>query len=64
VLSQLFVLSYLGMGVPVVIAGYAVVHGQGLVGAAREYAIGLIVLAVFALAALARTSTARRVRAA
>jgi MFS family permease len=64
VLSLLFVLSYLGMGVPVVIAGYAVVHGQGLVGAAREYAIGLIVLAVFALAALARTSRNRRVRAA
>ena len=64
VLSLLFVLSYLGMGVPVVIAGYAVVHGQGLVGAAREYAIGLIVLAVFALAALARTSRNRRVRTA
>jgi MFS family permease len=59
VLSLLFVLSYLGMGGPVVIAGYLVVHGQGLVGAAREYAIGLIVLAVFALAALARTSRNR-----
>ena len=59
VLSLLFVLSYLGMGVPVVVAGYAVVHGQGLIGAARDYAIGLIVLAVFALAALARNPRAR-----
>lgn len=60
VLSLLFVLSYLGMGVPVVAAGYAVVHGQGLVGAARDYAIALIVLAAFALAALARTGGNRR----
>ena len=64
VLSLLFVLSYLGMGAPVVVAGYAVVHGQGLIGAARDYAIGLIVLAAFALAALARTSRIRRGQAA
>jgi Major Facilitator Superfamily len=60
VLSLLFVLSYLGLGVPVVIAGYAAVHGQGLVGAARDYALCLIALAAFALAALARSSGNRR----
>jgi len=59
VLSLLFVVSYLGMGVPAVAAGFLAVHGAGLIGAARDYGIALIVLAVAALAALYRTRRAR-----
>jgi MFS family permease len=55
VLSLLFVVSYLGMGVPAVAAGFLAVHGAGLTGAARDYGAALIVLAVLALGALART---------
>ncbi len=64
VLSLLFVIAYLGMGAPVVVAGYAVGHGPGLTGTARDYAIGLIGLAVLALAAMARTRRAVRAGAA
>jgi MFS family permease len=49
VLSLLYVVSYLGMGVPAVVAGFLTVHGAGLIGAAREYGAALIVLAVLAL---------------
>jgi MFS family permease len=59
VLSLLFVVSYLGMGVPAVAAGFLAVHGAGLIGAARDYSIALIVLAAVALAALYRTRRAR-----
>jgi MFS family permease len=59
VLSLLFVVSYLGMGVPAVAAGFLAVHGAGLTGAARDYGVALIVLAVLALGALARTRRAR-----
>ena len=52
-LSLLFVVSYLGMGVPAVAAGFLAVHGAGLIGAARDYGVALIVLAALALAALA-----------
>jgi MFS family permease len=55
-LSLLYVVSYLGMGVPAVAAGFLVVHGQGLIGAAREYGAALIVLAALALVGLARTA--------
>jgi len=54
VLSLLFVVSYLGLGVPAVAAGFLAVHGPGLIGAARYYGAGLIVLAVLALLALVR----------
>jgi predicted MFS family arabinose efflux permease len=54
VLSLLFVISYLGLGVPAVAAGYLATHGAGLIGAARYYGAALIVLAVFALLALVR----------
>jgi hypothetical protein len=59
VLSLLFVVSYLGMGVPAVAAGFLAVHGAGLTGAARDYGVALIVLAVAAFAALLRTRRAR-----
>jgi MFS family permease len=58
VLSLLFVVSYLGMGVPAVAAGFLAVHGAGLIGAARDYGIALIALGVVALAALYRTRRA------
>jgi hypothetical protein len=55
VLSLLFVISYLGMGVPAVAAGFGATDGLGLLGAARVYGIALIVLAGLAAAGLRRT---------
>ncbi|WHT23201.1 MFS transporter [Crossiella sp. CA-258035] len=52
VLSLLFVVSYLGFGVPAVVAGVLVVHGPGLVGAALIYGGVLIALALLALVRL------------
>jgi MFS family permease len=46
VLSLLFVVSYLGLGVPAVAAGFLALHSPGLIGAARYYGAALIVLAV------------------
>jgi MFS family permease len=54
VLSVLFVVCYLGMGVPAVAAGFLVVHGGGLIGTTRVYALFVIVLAAAALVGLAR----------
>ncbi|MDN3359612.1 MFS transporter [Actinomadura sp. DC4] len=59
VLSLVFVVSYLGMGVPAVVAGVLVVHGGGLLVTAREYGIAVIVLAAVALPGLLRHGTAR-----
>jgi MFS family permease len=59
VLSLLFVISYLGMGVPAVAAGFGATDGLGLLGSARVYGIALIVLAGFALAVLRRTRAVR-----
>jgi len=55
VLSLVFTVSYLGMGVPAVAAGFLAVHGAGLTGAARDYGAAVIAAAVIALAALSRT---------
>jgi MFS family permease len=55
VLSLLYVVCYVGMGVPAVIAGVLVVHGGGLVQTSREYGITVIVLALAALAGLVRS---------
>jgi MFS family permease len=60
VISLLFVISYLGMGVPSVAAGYLTVHGQGLIGATRQYGVALIVLGVLALTGLSVRSRTRR----
>jgi MFS family permease len=57
VLSIVYVLSYLALGLPAVIAGMLAVHG-GVLATAREYGAAVMVLAVLALAGLAR----RRVR--
>lgn len=55
VLSLLFVVSYLGMGVPAVAAGFGATDGLGLLGSARDYGIALIVLAGVALVGLRRS---------
>jgi hypothetical protein len=55
VLSLLFVISYLGLGVPAVAAGFGASHGLGLLGSARDYGVALIVLAALSLAGLRRT---------
>lgn len=59
VLSLLFVVSYLGMGLPAVIGGVLVVHGGGLLVTAREY--GLTVIALAGLALLNRSTLDRSV---
>jgi hypothetical protein len=55
VLSLLFTVSYLGLGVPAVAAGFLAAHGAGLIGAARDYGVALIVLAALAFVALSRS---------
>jgi MFS family permease len=52
VLSLLYVMTYLGMGIPAVIGGVLVVHGGGLIDTAREYGAAVVVLALVALAGL------------
>jgi MFS family permease len=52
-LSTVYVASYLALGLPAVVGGFLVVHG-GLLPAAREYGVAVMVLAAIALAALAR----------
>ena len=59
VLSVLFLISYLGLGLPAVAAGFRVVHGGGLVGTARDYGVALIVLAALAAGGLLRTRERR-----
>jgi hypothetical protein len=56
VLSLLFVISYLGMGIPAVAAGFGATDGLGLLGSAKDYGVALIVLAALALAGLRRTA--------
>ncbi len=52
-LSTVFVVCYLAMGLPAVIGGYLVVHGGGLLTTTREYGVAVIVLAALALLGLA-----------
>ena len=47
--SLLDVVSYLGLGVPAVLAGFGVVHGGGLVPTTRYYGAAVIALAALAL---------------
>jgi MFS family permease len=54
VLSTMYVVSYLGMGLPAVIAGVLVVHGGGLLATSREYAIAVMALAALALVGMVR----------
>jgi hypothetical protein len=54
VLSVLLTVSYLGLGIPAVLAGLAVVHGSGLVTTAYEYGLTVIVLSLVATVNLIR----------
>jgi hypothetical protein len=47
--SLLYVVSYLGLGVPAVLAGFGVVHGGGLISTTRYYGAAVIALAGLAL---------------
>jgi MFS family permease len=47
--SLLYVVSYLGLGVPAVLAGFGVVHGGGLIPTTRYYCAAVIALAALAL---------------
>ena len=60
VLSVLFVVCYVGMGVPSVLAGTLVVHGGGLIATARDYIVFVLVLAGTALAGLLLTNRPTR----
>lgn len=55
VLSVLYIICYLGMAVPSVIAGVLVVHGGGLIDTARGYTVFILVLSAAALAGLVMT---------
>jgi hypothetical protein len=48
VLSVLYTVSSLGLGIPAVAAGFAVAKGGGLVATSYEYGVAVIVLAAFA----------------
>ena len=50
VLSVLFVISYLAMGIPAVFAGFMVAHYGNLLGTAQEFGGAVVMLALFALA--------------
>ena len=54
VLSLLYVVSYLALGLPAVIAGFLVVHGGGVLLTAREYGLAVMLLAALALVAEVR----------
>ncbi|MEA2617628.1 MAG: hypothetical protein QOE72_3411 [Chloroflexota bacterium] len=57
-LSVLYIISYLGFGVPAIVAGVAVVQTGSLTGTALGYAGVLLALALLAATALRRSSTA------
>jgi MFS family permease len=58
-LSVVYVIAYLAMGVPAVIGGIRMVHGGGLWLTAREYGIAVIVLAMLALVGTLRATRER-----
>ena len=53
--SLLYVVSYLGLGVPAVLAGFGVVHGGGLIDTTRYYGAAVMALAALALLGLLKT---------
>jgi MFS family permease len=55
VLSLMYVVSYLAMGLPAVIAGFLVVDSGGVLTTAREYGIAVMLLASIAAIGLALT---------
>jgi MFS family permease len=63
-LSTMYVVSYLALGLPAVIGGVLVVHDGGVLSTAREYGLAVMALALLALLGLARRPRARRPSAA
>jgi predicted MFS family arabinose efflux permease len=63
VLSVLFTISYLGLGIPAVVAGFAVAKGGGLLATSYEYGGAVIVLAALATVNLIRLRTHGHARA-
>jgi MFS family permease len=59
VMSVIFVVSYVAMGVPAVIAGFLVVHDGGLAAVARYYAYAVMVCAALALVGMWRSRLPR-----
>jgi hypothetical protein len=57
--SLLYVVSYLGLGVPAVLAGFGVVHGGGVINTARYYGAAVIALAAVALYGLLKNQPGR-----
>jgi predicted MFS family arabinose efflux permease len=54
VLSVVYVVSYLAMGLPAVIAGFLVVHDGSVLATARQYGVAVVLLATLALIGSAR----------
>ena len=52
-LSTVWIVSYLALGLPAIVAGFLVVHGGGFLSTTWQYGVAVIVLAVLALAGLA-----------
>ncbi|GAA0691066.1 MFS transporter [Streptomyces malaysiensis subsp. malaysiensis] len=59
VLSSIYVICYLGMGLPAIVAGILVVHGGGLPSATRDYSLFVVAFAVATLITLLRTRDTR-----
>jgi predicted MFS family arabinose efflux permease len=59
VVSLLYVVSYLGLAVPVVLGGFGVVYGGGLINTARYYGAAVIALAALALSGLLKNRPGR-----
>jgi MFS family permease len=59
-LSIAFVVSYLAMGVPAVIAGYFVTRQGDILATAREFGVAVILLSVITLVGASRRVIARR----
>jgi MFS family permease len=57
VLSLVYIVSYLGLGLPAVVAGFVIVHGAGLTDTAIYYGGAVILLAALALVGLLRART-------
>lgn len=59
VLSIVYIISYLALGLPVVVAGFLVVRQGGLLAPAKEYGLAMMVLAALALAGTMRNDRRR-----
>jgi MFS family permease len=64
VLSTMWVVSYLALGLPAIVAGFLVVHGGGFLNTTWQDGVAVIMLAVLALAGLAWSGSTPARRAA